>query len=115
MNNTLIHLSSSPYSSLACKEGLDLALVLATFEQPVDLCLSSAALALLYDNQAPNKTDGKQLYKLLDGLEFYDIENIYVEKNSELMRAGNIWSGTKALDSDDWHALFSQYQHVFRF
>ncbi|MGO3345282.1 MAG: DsrE family protein [Marinomonas sp.] len=115
MNNTLIHLSSSPYSSLACKEGLDLALVLATFEQTVDICVSDAALSLLYTDQNPDKIHGKHLYKLLDGLEFYDIENIYIEQASELASVTSIWSGTKALNTQDWHALFSQYQHVFRF
>lgn len=115
MNNTLIHLSSSPFSSLSCKEGLDLALVLATFEQSVDLCLSGPALALLYNNQTPEKADGKHLNKLLDGLEFYDIENIYVEANNELLRESDIWPNYQALDTQSWHALFSQYQHVFRF
>ncbi|REG86747.1 DsrE family protein [Marinomonas pollencensis] len=115
MNNTLIHLSSSPFSSLSCKEGLDLALVLATFEQPVDLCLSGAAIALLYSGQNPNQTDGKHLYKLLDGLTFYDIENVYVEANNGLIRESDIWPNYQALDTPSWHALFSQYQHVFRF
>lgn len=115
MTNTLIHLSSSPYSSLACKEGLDLALVLATFEQPVDLCFSGAALSLLYNHQQTTKEDGKHLYKLLDGLEFYDIDNIYIERDNELTKEVDIWPGTKALNQKDWYALFSQYQHVFRF
>ena len=79
MKHTLIHLNSSPYASLACKEGLDLALVLATFEQPVDLCLSGAALALLTDNQNPTTEQGKNLHKLLAGLGFYDIENSFIE------------------------------------
>ena len=115
MKNTLIHLNSSPYASLACKEGLDLALVLATFEQPVDLCLSGAALGLLTDNQNPTTEQGKNLHKLLAGLEFYDIENVYVEKSHAWLDSHPTWQGVQQLDEAEWQTMFSQYQHVFRF
>ena len=119
MKNTLIHLSSSPYSNLSCKEGLDLALVLATFEQEVDICLSGAALSLINSTQAPTVEQGKNLHKLLAGLEFYDIENLYVHaSNLEAAKQANdnnLWQGTKSLNDTEWHALFSNYQQVFRF
>jgi tRNA 2-thiouridine synthesizing protein C len=115
MKHILIHLNSSPYSSLACKEGLDLALVLATFEQPVDLCLSGAALAILTDNQDPTAEQGKNLHKLLAGLEFYDIENIYIEKANTWIEDNPTWQGVQSLDGAEWQTLFSQYQQVFRF
>ena len=115
MKHTLIHLNTSPYSGLACKEGLDLALVLATFEQPVDLCLSGAALALLSDDQQPTAEHGKNLHKLLAGLEFYDIENVYIEKANSWLDSTTSWQGVTPLDSIEWQTVFSQYQQVFRF
>jgi tRNA 2-thiouridine synthesizing protein C len=115
MKHTLIHLNSSPYSSLSCKEGLDLALVLATFEQAVDLCLSGAALSILTINQNPSAEQGKNLHKLLDGLEFYDIDNIFIEENSQITTADKTWQGVQTLDSNEWNSLFSNYQQVFRF
>lgn len=115
MKKTLIHLNSSPYSSLACKEGLDLALVLATFEQSVDLCVSGAAISLLSTQQQPDSSQGKNLHKLLDGLEFYDIENVFVESNALDPNDECVWSGVSQLDTEQWQALFSQYQQVFRF
>ncbi|ETX09446.1 sulfur oxidation protein [Marinomonas ushuaiensis DSM 15871] len=115
MKHTLIHLNSSPYSSLACKEGLDLALVLATFEQPVDLCLSGAALSILTSEQSPTIEQGKNLHKLLDGLEFYDIENIFIEKDSSWANTETSWQGVTSLDKIQWQAMFSDYQQVFRF
>ncbi|MFT6406072.1 MAG: tRNA 2-thiouridine synthesizing protein C [Marinomonas primoryensis] len=115
MKHTLIHLNSSPYSSLACKEGLDLALVFATFEQPVDLCLSGAALSLLTRNQDPTIEQGKNLHKLLAGLEFYDIDNVFIESGNTWLEADNIWQGTQSLAPDKWQSMFSQYQQVFRF
>ncbi|NLQ16702.1 sulfur oxidation protein [Marinomonas sp. M1K-6] len=114
MKHTLIHLNSSPYSSLACKEGLDLALVLATFEQPVDLCLSGAALALLTLKQNPTTEQGKNLHKLLDGLEFYDIENVFIQANQRL-DPNTTWQGIQPLNDAEWHAMFSHYPQVFRF
>lgn len=115
MKHTLIHLNSSPYSSLACKEGLDLALVLATFEQPVDLCLSGAALSILTSEQNPAIEQGKNLHKLLDGLEFYDIENIYIEKDGNWTGTSAFWQGVTLLDKPQWQAMFSDYQQIFRF
>ena len=115
MKHTLIHLNSSPYSSLACKEGLDLALVLATFEQPVDLCLSGAALSILAREQNPASEQGKNLHKLLDGLEFDDIENIFIEKDSNWTDKKNSWQGVTILDKAQWQTIFSDYQQIFRF
>ena len=115
MKNTLIHLSSDPFSSLACKEGLDLALVLATFEQAVDLCISGPALSILSNKQNPSSIHGKNLNKLLDGLEFYDIENIFIERQQTLAMPQPSWQGIQALETQQWQQLFGQYQQVFRF
>lgn len=115
MKQTLIHLSNSPYSNLSCKEGLDLALVLATFEQPVDLCLSGAALSILNNGQDPTIEQGKNLHKLLDGLAFYDIENVFIDKDSTWTKTSVSWQGVTPLDKAQWQAIFSDYQHVFRF
>ncbi|GAB3481442.1 DsrE family protein [Marinomonas epiphytica] len=114
MKSTLIHLTSAPLSNLACKEGLDLALVLGTFEQKVDLCLSGSALALLNSEQQPKPEQGKNLHKLLAGLEFYDIENVYI-KQSNAPTENTIWPGTTQLSSADWQGLFAQYHQIFRF
>ncbi|MGJ8646265.1 MAG: DsrE family protein [Marinomonas colpomeniae] len=115
MKNTLIHLNSSPYSSLSCKEGLDLALVLATFEQAVDLCLSGAALSILGTNQNPEAEQGRNLHKLLEGLEFYDIENIFIQEPHLNSNTEHTWQGTQALNETEWNQMFSNYQQVFRF
>ena len=115
MKNTLIHLSSSPYSNLSCKEGLDLALVLATFEQAVDLCLSGAALSILGTHQDPEAEQGKNLHKLLEGLAFYDIENIFIQERYFNSDADQAWHGTQALNETEWSEMFSKYLQVFRF
>ena len=115
MKHTLIHLSSNPYSNLSCKEGLDLALVLATFEQAIDLCLSGAALSILGKNQKPEAEQGKNLHKLLEGLEFYDIENIFIQERYLNSDTSQAWQGTQTLNETEWSEMFSKYQQVFRF
>lgn len=112
--STLIYLSSSPYASTSVKEALDLALVFGTFEQDISLAITGDALALLIEEQTPSTRQGKHLYKLLDGLEFYDIDQIYV-KASETQSSATLWSGTTALNSDEWLDMLEQHQHIYRF
>ncbi|MBJ7551291.1 DsrE family protein [Marinomonas ostreistagni] len=113
--STLIYLSSSPYASTSLKEALDLALVFGTFEQAISIAITGDALALLVEEQTPNKRQGKHLYKLLDGLEFYDIENIYV-KESEVKAFGtSLWTGVQAISQEAWINMLEQHQHIYRF
>ncbi|MBM6549591.1 DsrE family protein [Marinomonas ostreistagni] len=115
MKDTLIYLSSSPYQSTAAKEALDLALVLGTFEQPVSLCVTGDALAILSDGQAPSQRHGKHLFKLLDGLEFYDIENVYVRDSEISQLSSPLWSGVQALSDEQWHTMLQQPAAIYRF
>ena len=114
--STLIYLSSSPYTSSSLKEALDLALVFGTFEQAVSIAITGDALTLLAEDQTPTKRQGKHLYKLLDGLEFYDIENIYV-KETEVKAFGDtsLWTGVQAISQEAWIDMLEQHQHIYRF
>ena len=115
MKKTLIHISSSPYTGLSCKEGIDLAIVLAVFEQPVDIYLSSAAISLLYIKQQPDPLYGKNLHSLLDVLEFYDINKLFIEGHEE-SEDHNFWEGGAIrLQVSNQRSFFSQYQQIFRF
>lgn len=112
---TLIYLSSSPYDNGSLKEALDLALVFGTFEQAISLCITGDALALLISEQVPTARHGKHLYKLLDGLEFYDIENIYVRQSEVSALPINIWQGTQSLDDDQWIDMINNHTHIYHF
>lgn len=113
--STLIYLSSSPFSSTSIKEGLDLTLVLGTFEQPVSLAITGDALALLMTNQQPTARHGKHLHKLLDGLEFYDIEHVYVKTSETSGLTESLWPGIRSLETSDWLEMLNQHQHIYRF
>ena len=112
---TLIYLSSSPYGSLALKEALDLALVLGTFEQEVSLCITGDALAVARQGQTPSSRHGKHLYKLLDGLEFYDIENVYVKQQEWDTNQEALWEGVIPLDESAWTQMLTEHSHIYRF
>ncbi|ADZ92046.1 DsrE family protein [Marinomonas mediterranea] len=117
MQKTLILFSSSPYETTSAKEGLDLALVLGTFEQPVSLAFSGDGVSLLLEEQLPEKAQGKHLYKLLDGLEFYDIEEIYaLEFDLELYSPKHaVWSGVTAVDENAWSKILREHSQIIRF
>ena len=122
MSSILIHIVSSPYNGLAAKEGLDLAMVLATFEQKVDLAFSGAGIALLYMEQSPTIEHGKALYKMLPSFEFYDLNNLYVPVSAildnQLQNEKNkmqISPLATLVTDDEWQQILTRHTHIFRF
>lgn len=117
MGRILIQITASPYASLAAKEGLDMALVFATFEQPVDLHFSGAAVSLLIADQSPTPLHGKHLYKLIPGLEFYDIDQVLVlaEDVPDSMTSEQLAAQVTCLSRAQWQEKLAQYQQIIRF
>ena len=77
----LMTLSHAPYGSQVAKESLDVALVLAAFEQqPALLFLDEGVLQLLPTSQTPSSH--KHIGKIVSALEMYDINELWVEKES---------------------------------
>ena len=111
--STLIHITSSPYDGLKAREGLDFAMVLATFEQEVDLAFSGAGVGLLITEQAPTKAHGKALHKMLPSFEFYDIEKLYVQESDVL--DNNITALATPVSEQEWQTVLTGYTHIFRF
>lgn len=74
-------LSHTPYGSLSAKESLDVALVLAAFEQqPAVLFIDAGVLQLLPDSQTPSSH--KHIGKIIAALDMYDINQLWVEQES---------------------------------
>jgi tRNA 2-thiouridine synthesizing protein C len=77
----LICLSQSPYASQSAKESLDLALVMAAFEQnPGLLFIDEGVLQLL--PKAAQPSPHKHIGKVISALEMYDISQLWVEQES---------------------------------
>ncbi|OUR72281.1 sulfur oxidation protein [Marinomonas sp. 42_23_T18] len=115
MSNTLIHITSSPYSGLKVKEALDLAMVLATFEQKVELAFSGAGIALLHQDQQPSNEQGKALFKMLASFEFYDLDKLYLPASQLPSDEAKITSLASVLSDQEWTDMLTRYQHTFRF
>ena len=77
----LMTLTHAPYGSRCAKESLDMALVLAAFEQkPAVLFVDEGVLQLLPTIQTPSPH--KHIGKIISALEIYDINEIWVEQES---------------------------------
>ena len=77
----LMILTHAPYGSRNAKESLDVALVLAAFEQqPALLFVDEGVLQLLPNSQTPSLH--KHIGKIISALEMYDINEIWVEQES---------------------------------
>lgn len=85
MQNNLsinIIISSPPFGLIDGKEGVDLALVCAAFEQDVNLIFVDEGIFHLIKNQNGDYFADKLHDKQLNALAFYDIESLYAEKES---------------------------------
>ena len=116
--STAIINKSPPYSNANAKESLDLALVMGSFEQSGGLFFCDDGVYQLVNTQAPSAIDAKDLTKTFKALPFYDIENIYVCKQSLAARnlsVEDLCIDVTELSFSDWQALLNQYQHVVTF
>tara|TARA_B110000967_G_scaffold160291_1_gene166134 strand:- start:100 stop:450 length:351 start_codon:yes stop_codon:yes gene_type:complete len=77
----LVTLTHAPYGSRRAKDSLEVALVLAAFEQqPAVLFVDEGVLQLLPTSQTPSSH--KHIGKIISALEMYDINEIWVEQES---------------------------------
>jgi tRNA 2-thiouridine synthesizing protein C len=80
ITNILINQSSLVGADF--KEAIDLGLVCAAFDQQVNLVFVDAGINNLINGQTASKLNDKNHVDIIKGLEFYDIENVYLEKES---------------------------------
>ncbi|MGX5201566.1 sulfurtransferase complex subunit TusC [Aliikangiella sp. IMCC44632] len=80
--STSIVIESPPFSRISAKEGVDLALVCAAFEQSVNLIFVEDGVYHLLNAQDDSAFPDKNHDKQLKSLEYYDIDNILVETES---------------------------------
>jgi len=78
----LVVFSSTPYGSGQINDGLDLLLMAASYEQPVDCYFCGDGVFALIQGQQPNHSFRKNIGKKLSVLPLYDVENIHVSEAS---------------------------------
>lgn len=79
---TNIIISCSSLDGANFKEAIDIALVCAAFDQQVNIIFIEAGINNLITGQSANLLNDKNHVDIIKGLEFYDIENIYLEGES---------------------------------
>ena len=79
---TNIIINRTALNGVDFKESIDLGLVCAAFDHQVSLIFTGDGIFNLVTNQTYTNLGDKNQLDILKGLEFYDIENIYVEQES---------------------------------
>lgn len=82
MKKLCILFRSAPQGTVKGREGLDLALLSASFEQEVSLVFVDEGVLHLLKDQQPELIGGKDYISTFKALPLYDIESVFVCKQS---------------------------------
>jgi tRNA 2-thiouridine synthesizing protein C len=110
--------SSSPFGSSNAKDALDIALIMGTYEQHTHLFFQGDGVWQLVSNQCPETIYVKDFLKTFAAFQFYDLENIYVCKQSlvernlpEVFHINNV----QVLDRNDFANKLTENDVILRF
>jgi len=78
---------TQPHGSAKGRESLDLTLAMSAFNESLSLFFINDGVYQLLDGHNPKQTLQKHFQPLFKMLELYDVENIYVCKQSLMLRA----------------------------
>ena len=78
--------TSAPFGQPNAKDALDVALIMGTYEQTTHLFFQGDGVWQLVTHQQPESIQVKDFLKTFSAFEFYDLENIYVCKQSLVER-----------------------------
>ncbi len=114
----LVIFTQPPLSGLAPREGLDTALVSATFEQKTALLFTGEGLLQLVTGQEPGLLELKGTQAMLKALPLYDLDAIFIEaKALEALKLNpeQLLLPTQALNSDAMQALVATSKNTLVF
>ena len=81
-NTLLVIIRHGPYSSSLARSGLDTALAMAAFGQPVALLFLGDGVLQLLPAQDSRAIGQRNVGKLLTSLPLYDIESVFIDAES---------------------------------
>ncbi len=118
-HNTLAIINSkAPFASATGKESLDIALIFASYEQGVSLFFQGDGVFQLINGHDGAMLNAKDYLKIFSAFEFYDIEQIFVCKNSLAERnlADNFHiSGVEVVNNECFSEQLAKHKHILRF
>ena len=115
MKSFLFVMQTAAYNSTRVQEVLDVVLITAAFDQKVSLLLLDDAVFHLKKNQQSETIGGKDIGAIYRSLELYDIEDIYVEKDSLVQRGlsqNDLLISTKLLTKQEIATTFKTFDFV---
>ena len=115
---TNIVINGSSLEGADFKEAIDLGLVCAAFDQRVNLIFVNAGLNNLIKEQSAAILKDKNHVDIIKGLEFYDIENIYLEKETldkTCLKKDDLLASVQIITSTDINDLNLKANHLVVF
>lgn len=105
----------SPWSGLAAREVLDIALAGGAFDLPIAMLFIDDGVFQLQDAQAPKQLEQKDLTAQLKALSLFGVEQLYVDAHSLKQRGLSISAlalPAAEVQHDQLSPLLNQFDHV---
>jgi len=106
----------SPYGSSYAQEALDMAFALSAFEHKVSLIFMDDGVLQIMRDQDPSGIGMKNISPTFRAWQDYEIENIYVEKESlEIrgMKKSDLMIEVKIIEADQLGKLIGKQDFIF--
>ena len=108
----------APHGTVYAHEALEVVLIGAAFDQDVSLAFIDDGVFQLKKNQDTSEIHTKNFSKIYSALEMYDVEKLYVEKESLHSRGlteDDLSVDVKVIDSSEMKKLMSDSEVVLNF
>ena len=108
----------APHGTVYAHEALEVVLIGAAFEQDVSLAFIDDGVFQLKKNQDTSEINTKNFSKIFSALEMYDVEKLYVEKESLESRGlteDDLSVDVKVIDSAEMKKLITDSEVIFNF
>ena len=108
----------APHGSMYAHEALEVVLIGAAFDQDVSLAFIDDGVYQLKKNQDTSDINTKNFSKTYGALEMYDVEKLYVEKESLEQRGlseDDLMVDVKILTSDEMKKIITDSEVILNF
>ena len=108
----------APHGSIYAHEALEVVLIGAAFDQDVSLAVIDDGVYQLKKNQDTSDINTKNFSKTYGALEMYDVEKLYVEKESLEQRGlseDDLMVDVKILTSDEMKKIITDSEVILNF
>lgn len=116
MNSLLLIIKTPPYGSAQFREAIDIAFASATFDRKTEIVFTGNSVIALKDNSLNQPIKTSSLYKLLNSLPMYGVEDIYVEEDTleELeFTTKELMAGIQKITSMDIRKKITEFDQVW--